>query len=77
MHAEGHRGGLGAQVSVMDNTLPGYLTVAETAKLAGLTQNTIRHHCRTGTLRAYGLGNTWLIPVQAAMDFVLKRGEVL
>lgn len=61
----------------IDATLSGYVTVAEMARLTGLTENTIRHHCRTGRLPAIGLGNTWLIPKADAVQFILRRGLAL
>jgi excisionase family DNA binding protein len=53
--------------------VPGYWTVAELAEAAGVTEHTIRHHCRVGHISALGLGNAWLIPDHAADEWLARR----
>ena len=50
--------------------IPGYVTVAKLAQVTGLTQATIRYHCRRGTIEAAATRNMWLIPIDAADQFV-------
>jgi hypothetical protein len=56
--------------------VPGYHTTIELAERAGLTDHTIRWHCRQGALAGLAVytQRAWLIPDKWAQWF-LDRGE--
>lgn len=64
-----------------EHRLPDYWTVGAVARLTGLHPDTVRYHCRQGSLAdaATLVGRSYLIPDQAvikfAADLVRRRGD--
>lgn len=56
--------------------LPDVLHPSEAAAVCGVSQNTIRTLCMSGTIKAkktgpgYGMGTRWLIPKRAIIDWL-------
>lgn len=63
-----------------NHTLPGFWTVQGAAEITGLHPDTIRYHCRTGTLQAIDAGRMFLISDDELDRFIhdrLTRGKTL
>jgi hypothetical protein len=62
-------------LAVGDSPIPGYWTTKGAAQHAGLHPDTIRYHCRTGTLagQASMSGRDYLIPDEALTQFMAAR----
>jgi len=54
-----------------DAQIPGYWTVTGVAQLTGLHADTVRYHCRQGSLASLATmsGRSYLIPDQAVTEF--------
>ena len=58
-----------------DSPIPGYWTTKGAAQRTGLHPDTIRYHCRQGTLAGHATmtGRDYLIPDEALDAFVAER----